>query len=57
MTTPKTARAVVGRILKDLTDRKGLRHVWDEIDETIQEEIYDTWLEIVDEEIKKKDKE
>jgi hypothetical protein len=43
MSTAERAKALVEMILADLTDRKGLRHAWDMIDEDIQEEIVETW--------------
>lgn len=39
---------IVGFIIDDLTDRKGLRQVWDEIDEDIQQEIFNKWKRIVE---------
>ena len=38
------AEAVVAAIIKDLSDRRGLRHEWDRIDEDIQDEIRETWI-------------
>jgi hypothetical protein len=38
---------VVDAILNDLTDRKGLRHVWEDIDEDTQNEIKETWAAII----------
>ena len=46
----KTAQRIVERIIDDLTDRKGLRHEWDNIDELTQYEIAQEWQRIVDEE-------
>lgn len=40
----------VERIVDALTDRKGLRHEWDNIDESIQNEITDQWRTIIAEE-------
>lgn len=37
------ARETVDEIVADLTDRKGLRHEWDNIDEEIAQEICETW--------------
>lgn len=46
MQTPRQqAEEVVKRILDDLTDRKGLRHAWESIDEEIQQEIIEAWRE------------
>ena len=33
-------------VLKDLTDRRGLRQAWEEIDPEIQNEIFDSWAKI-----------
>lgn len=41
------ARKVVEGIIKDLTDRRGLRQEWDMIDDDIQDEIKDKWTDIV----------
>ena len=41
------AARIVDAIISDLTDRKGLRHEWDNIDEDIQDEIRSTWIKIV----------
>ena len=41
--------AVVQTILDDLTDRRGLRHEWDNIDDDIQKEIIDKWTALVKE--------
>jgi hypothetical protein len=38
---------VAAAIIDDLTDRKGLRHEFDNIDPDIQDEIKETWAEIV----------
>lgn len=42
-----TAKQIVETLLHDLTGRKGLRHVWDEIDEEIQDEIKEEWVKLV----------
>ena len=34
-------------IIHDLNDRRGLRQEWEEIDDDIQEEIIEKWLEIL----------
>lgn len=41
----RLARLIVERIIGDLTGRKGLRHVWEEIDEDIREGIQQSWYE------------
>ncbi len=35
-------------IIEDLTDRFGLKQEWDDIDEDIQDEIFDKWRQIID---------
>lgn len=52
MTTSTTdaeaiARKAVTRIIDDLTDRRGLRHAWDGIDDDIRAEIESTWTMII----------
>jgi len=39
--------AKVYDIITDLTNRRGLRQEWEEIDGDIQDEIIDIWLEII----------
>ena len=39
----KRAIEAVEKIVKDLTDRRGLRQEWEAIDEEIQFEIKDVW--------------
>ncbi len=41
------ARKAVEAIVKDLSDRRGLRQEWDGIDEDIQQEIIRAWTKIV----------
>lgn len=53
MDTPGVERRIVDRIEKDLTNRRGLRHEWERIAPDIQQEIRDTWLLIVREELSK----
>ena len=43
----KQAKIIVDGIIKDLTDRRGLRQEWDQLDDEIQQEINDTWVAIV----------
>jgi hypothetical protein len=43
-----TAEAIVFDIVSDLTDRRGLRQEWDNIDDDIQEEIIKKWVYIVE---------
>lgn len=46
-TAESTARTIVAQIERDLTDRRGLRHAWEGIDEDVQEQILETWRAIV----------
>lgn len=39
----------VGKILNDLTDRRGLRQAWEGIDEDIQAEIKHAWALLITE--------
>lgn len=41
------AEKIVAALIKDLSDRRGLRHEWEQIDDDIQEEIRNTWVAIV----------
>jgi hypothetical protein len=43
MTRGQQAREIVLRIITDLTDRRGLRQQWEEIDDEIREEIVAQW--------------
>ena len=43
---PKEER-IVYEILKDLRDRRGLKHTWEEIDDDVQNEILASWIQIV----------
>lgn len=45
--TLKQAEKVVGEIINDLCDRRGLRQEWEKIDEAIQMEIREEWCIIV----------
>jgi len=47
------ADRIVEAIIRDMTDRRGLRHEWDCIDWDIQKEILDTWRALVQAEIEK----
>jgi hypothetical protein len=44
----KTARAVVDKIVDDITDRSGLGNAWEGIDADVREEIRKTWTDIVE---------
>ena len=48
--TPQNERILFG-FLRDFTDRRGLRQEWDQIDDDIQEEILETWDEIITKEL------
>src|SRR5437899_6401383 len=41
------AEKIVDEIISDLSDRRGLRHEWDQIDDEIKDEVRDTWIDIV----------
>lgn len=40
-------KQIVFDIVNDFTDRRGIGQEWDQIDESIQEEIMETWIDIV----------
>lgn len=44
----KAAKKAVEGIVKDLSDRRGLRHEWDQIDSEIKREIQNKWTEIIE---------
>lgn len=44
----QNAELVVGTIISDLTDRRGLRHEWEQIDKNITDEIRQKWIAIVE---------
>lgn len=44
---PDFAQKIVDEIEKDISDRRGLKHEWSQIQEEIQEEIREVWAEIV----------
>jgi hypothetical protein len=46
------AHEIVEAIIRDLTDRKGLRQEWDMIDGEIQDEIRAAWADIIKERVK-----
>ena len=47
--TSAMAKKAVKAIIADLSDRRGLRQEWDQIDDDIQKEIKDEWARMVDE--------
>lgn len=46
----KMAKAIVRRIIDDLTDRSGLRQAWEDIDKDVRREITRAWVKIVEDE-------
>ena len=42
-----TSERKVWEILEDLTDRKGLKQEWAQIDEDIKDEIFAEWVKII----------
>jgi len=42
------SKKILFEIVSDLTGRRGLRQEWEGIDDDIQEEIMDEWLEIIE---------
>ncbi len=50
MKTSKSAQSAVRAIIKDLTDRRGLRQEWEAIDDNgIYHEIKSEWARLIDE--------
>lgn len=47
------ARKIVWKIVEDLSDRRGLRQEWEQIDKETQKEIKEKWGKIVKLEIEK----
>ena len=43
---------IVDKIIDDLTDRGGLGNEWDQIDEDIQAEIKEEWVNIIKDSLK-----
>ena len=41
------ASAAVLVIVEDLTNRRGLRHAWDEIDDEVRAEIVEEWKQAI----------
>lgn len=56
MAKPSLATQIVDAIIQDISDRKGLGNEWEAIDEDIQQEIKDEWLNTVNKILKKEDK-
>lgn len=47
------ADLIVKEIVKDISDRRGLKHEWEAIDEDIQNEIKSKWRQIIYKELTK----
>lgn len=47
--TRELAKKIAKAIERDLRDRRGLRQAFESIDEDMQEEIRERWIEIIDE--------
>lgn len=43
-----TGKQAANAIIRDLSDRRGLRHEWDRIDREIQVEIRKKWAALID---------
>jgi hypothetical protein len=46
-TKENAAKAIVARIIEDLTERHGLGDEWDLLSEDVQDDIREAWLHIV----------
>lgn len=46
MSPREKAKKIVDLILEDMTDRRGFRQAWDEVDEDIRDEIKSEWRTI-----------
>ena len=44
--TDQDVQRAIDELIKDITDRRGFRQVWDEIDDDIKAEIIDSWTNI-----------
>lgn len=45
---PDKAKNILFAIVNDFTDRRGLRHEWEQIDNDIQNEVLVEWLGIIE---------
>lgn len=45
------ARRAANRVLEDLRDRSGLDNAWEGIDPETQDEIVESWVKAIDEEV------
>ncbi|MHC4196170.1 MAG: hypothetical protein ACYSQZ_09610 [Planctomycetota bacterium] len=48
LNTKPVSKQILFEIIDDLTDRRGLRQEWDQIDDDIQNEILSDWLKIIE---------
>ena len=48
---PTKAKRLLFSIVEDFTDRRGLRQEWEKIDDDIQEEILQEWLDMIEREL------
>lgn len=53
LTSLTPAKTILFRIVRDLTDRRGLRQEWDLIMDEIKEQILADWLQIIEQNLKK----
>ena len=48
----KTTAVIIDRLVTDISDRRGLRQEWEQIDDDVREdEIFPAWRKIIKEEI------
>ncbi len=45
---PTLAQRIVAAIESDLSDRRGIRQEWEQIDPDVQDEIRDEWAKIIE---------
>jgi hypothetical protein len=53
-TSLSTSQQIAWDILRDLTDRRGLANEFYNCDADIQDEIFDTWVDIIDKHLNNK---
>ena len=41
------AKLIVEELIEDISDRRGLKHEWEQIDDDIQQEIKSEWSKII----------
>jgi len=44
---PPVEKRILFAIVQDFTDRRGLRQEWEQTDEDIQDEMLETWLQLI----------